>query len=236
VDDEILLQRLSEEIRNISSTLDQATANGHVMNEAQTEYLVIDPLLRVLGYSQIEVYKRGRDNVVNNYPDYTLLLGKPQQWFLEAKKLDHHLQDGEAAQAVNYANNQGAEWAVLTNGRKWFLYNAHLPKPLADKRVFVIDDLFDTDHSLPILKLLTKDAMLRGSLTEAWKRHQVTTFIKHQIETPQSPVRRLLRKLASEEIKNPVDDALIGQLLSSCPRSSTHLANATGQGILSLVG
>ncbi len=122
-----LLNALNEKVASIQATLAEAKTAGWDLNEAQTELIIIDPILTTLGYAPLEIYKRGHDATTNKFPDYTLLPQHPRKWFLEVKRLDLPLLDGEAAQAVNYANNQGAEWAVLTNGRKWYVYQAHLP-------------------------------------------------------------------------------------------------------------
>lgn len=210
---EITLPQLQERIAEISAILDEVKAGGLKLNEADTEHKVIDPLLHALGYGPLDIQKRGHDSVAHNFPDYTLLPNKHEKWFLEVKRLDLPLQDGEAAQAVNYANNQGAEWAVLTNGRRWYIYNAHLPKPLTEKRVFQINDLFGDDSALKTLEFLSRSSMLAGGLTEAWAFGQVQALVKAQLETPHSTVRKQLRKLASEETKTPVTDELIERAL-----------------------
>ncbi len=213
--DGTLLTQLGDKVDEIRGHLDAAKASGWSLNEADTEHKVIDPLLYALGYGPFDIRKRGHDSVANNFPDYTLLPHTTQQWFLEVKKLDLNLQDGEAAQAVNYANNQGAAWAVLTNGRRWYIYNAHLPKPLTDKRVFQIDDLFGDSSALETLAMLSRSSMLGNGLSEAWAFQQVQGIVKAQLETPHSPVRKRLRQLASDETGAAVSDALIEKALRS---------------------
>ncbi len=225
-----LLQALTDEVKAIKATLDEAKANGQTLNEAQTEFIVIDPLLKKLGYSPLEVHKRSHDGVANNFPDYTVLAGKPQQWFLEAKRLDLNLQDGEAAQAVNYANNQGAEWAVLTNGRKWYIYNAHLPKPLPEKRVLQIEDLFDNEQSLRILLLLSKASITNNDLQEAWQFQQVSKLVEEQLRTPRSEVRDVIRRLVSEATKTDFTDEIVGKvLLFAAPESLIPSSQQAGR-------
>ncbi len=221
--------QLADRVNEIRGHLDKAKADGWSLNEADTERVVIFPLLTTLGYGPLDIRQRGHDSVANNFPDYTLLPGAPQKWFLEVKKLDLPLQDGEAAQAVNYANNQGAEWAVLTNGRKWYIYNAHLPKPLTEKRVFQIDDLFANESALKTLAYLSRSSMLDGGLSAAWAFEQVQAIVKAQLETPHSAVRKQLRKIAADETKAPVSDALIERALRPLSPVQTAVAgNGTG--------
>lgn len=211
-----LSQQLEAKIQEIKATLDEAKSSSFHLNEAQTELIIIDPLLHLLGYGPLQIYKRGHDSVTNNFPDYTLLPNTPHKWFLEVKKLDLHLQDGEAAQAVNYANNQGAEWAVLTNGRTWYIYNAHLPKALTEKRVMQIADLFADADSIGKLLLLSRQSMQSAGLTSAWNHERVTTVVKTQLETPNSVIRKHLRKMVNEEISLSLDDAAIGKAIMAC--------------------
>ena len=213
MNEEALLPGLTDEVKAIKTTLEEAKENDQVLNEAQTEFIIIDPILKRLGYGLLEISKQEHDHVAKSFPDYALSASKTQKWFLEAKKLDLALQDGEAAQAVNYANNQGAEWAVLTNGRKWYIYNAHLPKPLTEKRILQIDDLFSDDKALQILMLLSRPSMLKNSLQEAWIFEQLSSLIDGQLKTPNSEVRRFIRKLGNEAIKAAINDETVGKVL-----------------------
>ena len=133
---------LQEKIASIHSLLSNAQASGTKVNEALTELWVINPLLEALGYSLLEIHKQSHDTNTKQFPDYTILPHEPCRWFLEVKALDAPLGGTEAAQAVGYAVNKGAEWAVLTNGRRWQIYKAHLPKPLPEKQLFEVKDLF----------------------------------------------------------------------------------------------
>ena len=216
-----LSEALAEEIKSIKATLEEAKNAGQHFNEAQTEFIVIDPLLKCLGYGPLEVSKREHDSVTKKFPDYTLLPGKSQKWFLEAKKFDLNLQDGEAEQAVNYANNQGAEWAILTNGRKWYIYNAHLPKALPEKRVMQIDDLFADDTAVQKLMLLSKPSILNNALREAWIFQQLSAIINNQLTTAHSEVRQVIRRLANASIKSTVTDETIEKVVMA--QTSLHL-------------
>ena len=222
LEETMMLQLLSEEVKSIKATLAEAKEAGQILNEAQTEFIIIDPLLKRMGYSPLEILKRSHDGVTHNFPDYTILGSKPQKWFLEAKRLDLNLQDGEAAQAVNYANNQGAEWAVLTNGRKWYIYNAHLPKPLPEKRVLYIEDLFTDEQAIEILWLLSKPSILNNNLQEAWLFQQLTRLVDEQLKTPNSELREVIRRLGAEATKFAITDETVGKvLLFAIPTATT---------------
>ena len=205
---------LQEKIDAIHSVLTQALASEMNIGEAQTEMWVIDPLLTTLGYGPLEIHKQSHNATTNKFPDYTLLPNSSHQWFLEVKALNVALQDKEADQAVSYAANQGAEWAVLTNGRKWIFYKAHLPKPLPEKRVFQIDDLFGEPQAVEILRLLSRESMTNDGLTEAWLRRQVNEIVRRELLTAHSTARKALRKAAASETSAAVTDAAVGDAIS----------------------
>ena len=211
--DNPLLTALEARLSEIQATIVQAEATGFKWNEAQTEKVVIDPLLSVLGYGPLEVHSQGHDAVTKDIPDYTLLPHSPHQWFLEVKKLGLPLKDGEAHQAVSYAVAQGAQWAVLTNGRSWYFYNAHYPKPLAEKRVFHIDDVFSGVEAAETLLLLSRESMVGSGLTEAWLKRQVNEIVRRELLTAHSAARKAIRKIASAETQANVTDAAVGDAL-----------------------
>ena len=215
---EIVLLR--QKIVEISALLTQAAQNGRGINEADTEHIIIDPLLSALGYSPLEIKKRRHDGVTRTFPDYTLLDGSSHRWFLEAKELDLPLQDREATQAVGYAINQGAAWAILTNGRAWYFYLAHLQKPLNEKRVFQIDDIFaDFDKSVALLRFLARASMMQDGLTQKYNAEQtqaqINALVRRELTTPGSVTRKALRKAAGIENGTPVSEAMIGDVLQS---------------------
>ncbi len=208
-------QPIWEKVADIKNTLLEAKSAGTNLNEAMTEFIIIDPLLHALGYQPWEIHKRGHDAVAGTFPDYTLLPGSPHKWFLEVKRLDLALKDGEAAQAVSYAYNQGAQWAVLTNGRTWYIYNAHLPVPLAEKRVFQIDNLLDNPESLHLFLLMSRQSMSGDGLTQAWQADRLTAFLRRALSAPGSAARKYLRKIAGGEMGASISEALLSQALTA---------------------
>lgn len=92
-------------------------------NEASTCDWVILPLLRSTGYAPRDILSRSADHA-GKFPDYTVLpQDEEHSFFLEAKAWNIDLEDSHAVQALNYANQNGKKWVVLTNGREWRLYN-----------------------------------------------------------------------------------------------------------------
>ena len=157
-----LIFALREKIADIQTLMEKKSQNLS-LTEADTERLIIEPLLSVLGYAPWQFVKRNQDKVTGKYPDYTILPGTEQIWFLEAKRLDHVLGDSDAEQAVNYANNQGAQWAVLTNGRSWYVYDAPARRPLAKKRMNQILNIFSEATAAEVLSSLSYRSMTQNT-------------------------------------------------------------------------
>src|SRR5579872_4683798 len=91
-------------------------------NESNTCDWIIYPLLLACGYARRDIVSRVADND-RKFPDYTILPDSPHAWFLEAKAWNEVLEDQHAHQSLNYANQNGKRWVVLTNGDCWRLYD-----------------------------------------------------------------------------------------------------------------
>ena len=94
--------------------------SGH---ETRTRQVLIDPLLRELGWDvsdpeavQLE-YRVGQQ-----WADYALMSnGKPVA-VIEAKRLGRGLEDDEIMQVLNYANRDGIDYMIVTDGDHWEMY------------------------------------------------------------------------------------------------------------------
>jgi len=184
--------------------------SGNGLNEAMTETIVIDKLLPVLGYEVWDFQKQSFTSSIGNIPDYTMLPGQKQQWYLEVKRWQLPLKEGEASQAVNYAFNQGKRWAVLTNGDEWRVYDAHSQCQLADKCTLFAKQLSEAKS---LLKLLAKNAMLNGEIEKIHHRDHVLQAVRKEICNENSAIIKLLRlnvakSLSTDVTKQDILDAL----------------------------
>jgi hypothetical protein len=105
-------------------------------NETRTRQVLIDPLLKELGWNvsdpdivQLE-YK-----VKQKRADYVLMWnGKPIA-VIEAKRLGSSLEDNETTQVHIYANQNGIPYMIVTDGNKWEMYEVFKPVPLEERRL-----------------------------------------------------------------------------------------------------
>lgn len=130
-------------------------------NEMLTRYALIDPLLRELGWDTedpnivIPEYSSGGGRV-----DYALRNNGKPVIMLEAKKLDRSLNDA-IGQGIQYCLMEGTEYFVVTDGRRWEIYETHKPVPIDEKRItsFDLKDLSAADACLKALALWRPSAI-----------------------------------------------------------------------------
>ena len=123
-------------------------------NETRTRMALIDPLMHALGWDVSDPgvvtpeYK-----VSDGWADYALLRpdGQPAAT-VEAKKLGAALAS-HRMQMLNYANASGIDYAGLTDGNHWELYDVFKPVPLEEKRILEVSITDDPAHE-SALKLL----------------------------------------------------------------------------------
>ena len=123
-------------------------------NETRTRMALIDPLMHALGWDVSDPgvvtpeYK-----VSGGWADYALLRsdGRPAAT-VEAKKLGEALAS-HRMQMLNYANASGIDYAVLTDGNRWELYDIFKRGPLEERRILEVSIAADPAHE-SALKLL----------------------------------------------------------------------------------
>lgn len=135
-----------DELHELIETL-QARIASHAaalqQSEALTRYALIDPLLRELGWDTGDP-----DQVIPEYrsaagsADYALFgqSNKPQV-IIEAKKLGTQLDFKVRQQVTGYCQEEGIPYAVITDGRRWELYDVF--KPVAMKDSIVVEITLD---------------------------------------------------------------------------------------------
>jgi predicted transport protein/predicted type IV restriction endonuclease len=163
------LQSTVQKILERANQLREARQAG---NEANTRALLIEPLLDALGWDTRDISVVSREFRVydNTLLDYALKIAGQPKLFVEAKALSRKLDDPSfIAQTVNYANNEGVLWCVLTNGLILRVYKTNEPVPMDRKLLFEID-LSEAAEDQPTvmrsLGVLRRDSVAGGVLDE----------------------------------------------------------------------
>lgn len=103
-------------------------------NETRTRQSLIDPMLRALGWDvenpdsvQVE-YK-----IRQKWVDYALMGSDKPIAVIEAKVLGTSLKEKETMQVLNYANTDGIDYMVVTNGDHWQMFDVFKRERLEDR-------------------------------------------------------------------------------------------------------
>jgi len=170
----------------------KAAGNGN--NEANTKALLIEPMLAELGWDVTDLDQVVREYKVydSTFLDYALKIDGELRVFVEAKAVAKDLGDKQfVAQTVNYANNEGVIWCVLTNGLAYRVYKTNEPVGMEQKLLFEVDltDIGDDggDSVSQGLALFSRSAVAEGKL-DTWGERVFTD----------TRVRRTLTALAAD--------------------------------------
>ena len=145
-----VIATLQERLNNHSAELKE--------NETRTRMTLVDPMLTSLGWNTADPsVVKAEYSVGEGRADYALLGpdSKPVAC-IEAKKLGEPLEK-HRMQMLNYCNVAGIQFAGLTDGNQWELYEVFSlePKPLDDRRRLdtSISDRSPTECALALLLL-----------------------------------------------------------------------------------
>jgi predicted transport protein len=166
---------IAETVASVLSTADSLLAAGAAANEANTKQHLIDPLIGALGWNVHHWDEVDREFKVydGTFLDYALRIDGKPKLFLEAKSVGKTLTDKAfIAQTVNYANNEGVVWCVLTNGLVYQVYKSNEPVPMERKLLLEVDLREAVDEGaraqvVNSLKVLSRQAVESGEL-DTW--------------------------------------------------------------------
>lgn len=117
-------KQAKEQVAQLIEKYEKANKQG--LNEANTRKDYILPLFAALGWRTDDSGEVAEEVRIGKlWADYAFKLGGVTRFYLEAKKAGADLENVDFAhQAVSYAYNKGASWAVLTNFEGLKLFNA----------------------------------------------------------------------------------------------------------------
>jgi predicted type IV restriction endonuclease len=166
---------LEDAVAQVLQVADQLRSAGAAGNEANTRALLIEPILSALGWDLGDIGEVEREFRVydGTFLDYALRLGGKPKLFVEAKALSKSLNDKPfIAQTVNYANNEGVLWCVLTNGLNYRVYKSNEPVDMERKLLYEVNlQVAANEHDRPTvlrsLSTLSRTSAETGEL-DAW--------------------------------------------------------------------
>ena len=188
---------------------------GRRINEENTKAILIDPVLRALGWNLEDLEEVQREYKVKRRDrpmDYALFRDREPVLIVEAKALREDAADRRWAQQImGYATVAGVPWVLLTNGAEYRLYNALAPVPV-DRKLFRSAKLLDQpEETLELLSLIEKSRMGERDLDQLWQAYYVDQEVRAVIEdlfTPGAPdnsainlVRKRVKNLSTKDVK-----------------------------------
>ena len=114
-------------VKKSLSKFDFTRLEERCTNEAQTRFVLVEPILEILGYSRIDdmatEFNAGWGQK-NDKADIGLIIkGKIPEIVVECKKYGKTLTDKEASQLNGYfINTKNTKFGILTNGMVWKFY------------------------------------------------------------------------------------------------------------------
>jgi hypothetical protein len=187
------------------------------LSESDTRAYLIDPVLRLLGYSSVVNIRREVPvPATKEFLDYELYADGKAQAIVEAKALRHSVSDQAAAQCVQYAAVLGVRWCIITNGLTWAVYNAHATGPLHEKRVAAVHvdgDERALKEAWQVLSLFARDSLAQSNpLTLLLAERAILDELARPDSQAVAALRRAVQMRFGERVSGQVVVAAIEKL------------------------
>lgn len=195
---------------------------GQVIGESNTKSILIEPVLRALGWDVEdldEVRREYKRKPSDNPVDYALFLLRTPRLFVEAKALKENLNDDRwAKQIMGYASVTGVKWVVLTNGNEYRIYNSHASVPVEEKLFRSVTIASDEPGAAEALALLSRAQLQDNQIDVLWRADFVDRQVKAALDglfTNETAtdflklIRRRLPTLAPADIRASLGRALV---------------------------
>jgi hypothetical protein len=136
--------------------------------EADTRTFVTDVFVEGFGFDKYEELT-AEYLVRGEFADIGIRLDKKLVAFVEIKRVSTELRELHLRQVKTYAANEGVEWAILTNGRRWQIFHISSQTPIEEVLMLDVDLLGDgLGPSVDGLSVLSREAMGRNVLGGEW--------------------------------------------------------------------
>ncbi len=201
-----------EHVQSLAAFVDQN------LSEADTRVYLIDPVLRLLGYTTVgDVRREVPVPATREFIDYELYAGGKAQAIIEAKAVRLPVTDAAAAQCVQYASILGVRWCLVTNGVTWAIYNAHAAGPLPEKRVASVQlqgSEDDIREAWEVLRLFRRDSLASANpLSKLLAERVIADELKNRDSQAVQALRRAVRLRFNERISGDAVVEIIARLM-----------------------
>lgn len=217
--------RAIEKLLDVASRLqDEQYSKPCRSNEQATKKWIIEPSFEALGWDvhSTDVHPEDEGGV-SGKADYGLRIDSKVRIFVEAKALGKTLDDKDAEQTSNYANNKGVPWCVLTNGRIWRVYkSSSTGAALPERLLFEIEIENDQEKihaAWQQLRYLSRPSVQNGDLdkfaNQIFVDNRLRDRLQHLLRQPSLKFINALKEELPEFSTNQIKEALQRMVLSN---------------------
>jgi hypothetical protein len=200
------------------------------LDESATRLMINDFLTEVLGFASLDEVKT-EYMIRGTYADYIVQMKGKRYFVVEVKSMGIDLSPKHLRQAVNYAANEGIDWALLTNARRFDFYKILFTKPIDSRKVFSLDlsDEGQLKIAADSLQYLTKHLLPKKGLECLWHKYSALEpsnvsrllFAKTIISYLRRDLKRTFKtKFSEDEIKHVINRIIEEQIEDVKPRKS----------------
>ena len=145
-----------------------ATLKSKKLNEEDTRCILIDPMLRALGWNIFDLNEISRNSKTSSggYVDYILKFNG-RQIYLEAKALSSRLEQKFQIQATKYAYEDNISFCVLTNGNRYQIFETFKRGTVSERLIIDItldDEEIYIEKKVEYLNFISKESIKNGDL------------------------------------------------------------------------
>lgn len=212
-------------------------------NEENTAVVLVEPMLAALGWDPTDLSVVDRQHRVYDGTklDYALRVGPKPAVFVEVKGLGHGLADPKfIAQTVNYANNEGVLWCVLTNGVLYRVYKTNEPVAMGSKLMMEIDlhealaDKPSRAATVAALRTLSRDSVVAGHLETmadvVFLGGRVRAALEALLAKPTQNFRSSVESMLDESIERERLDRVLGMFALVQKASAMDTGSGSSKG------
>lgn len=185
------------------------------LDESATRLMINSFLTDILGFESLDEVKT-EYMIRGTYADYIIQMKGKRYFIVEVKSMGLDLSPKHLRQAVNYAANEGIDWALLTNARRFDFYKILFTKPIDSRRVFSVDlsDEAQLKTAADNLQYLTRTLLSQKGLDKLWHKYSALEprnlsrllFSKPIINYIRRELKRSHKtKFDDDEIKNVIE-------------------------------
>lgn len=185
------------------------------LDESATRLMINSFLTDVLGFTSLDEVKT-EYMIRGTYADYVVQIKGKRYFIVEVKKLSVELSQKHLRQAVNYAANEGIDWALLTNGRSFDFYKILFNKPIESRKLFSIDlgDKSKLKTASEYLQYLTKPLLLKRGLDYLWNKASALDPLNFSKLLYAKPIVKRLRRRLQRAYRTKFSDEEIVSALT----------------------